>query len=40
MRGGRNRKRREDRRWMGRRWRKLERGQGRKEKGMRPKGRG
>jgi len=38
--GGRNRKRREDRRWMRRTWRKLGRGQGRKGNGMRPKGRG
>ena len=38
--GRRNRKRHEDRRWMRRRWRKLGRGQGRKGKGMRPKGRG
>jgi len=32
--GGRNRKRREDRKWMRRRWRKLGRGQGRKKKGV------
>jgi len=38
--GGRNRKRHEDRRQMRRRWRKLGRGEGRKGKGMRPKGRG
>jgi len=38
--GRRKRRRREDRRLMRRRWRKMCRGEGRKGKGMRPKGRG